>query len=229
MSFISVVTPCYNEKGNVAQLYRRVQNLIPGSYGYEHIFIDNNSTDGTIEELRSMARHDGKVKVILNSRNYGHERSSFHGIMQASGDAVIHIVADLQEPPEVIPQFISKWEQGYKIVTGIRQNSTGITHDLYYRAFNFLPGFSGFGLYDREVLEILRQKCGPCPFFRGAIMQMGYEWAEVPYMQSCRYFGETKHNLFTLLSMAIRGVLDRYGVLFAANSPVIERERINFN
>ena len=124
MKCISIVTPCFNEEENVQELYDRIKKVMAGfDYDYEHIFIDNASTDRTVEFLRELAAQDKHVKVILNARNFGHIRSPYHALLQASGDAVIGMASDLQDPPEKIPEFIRKWEQGYKVVIGVKQKA----------------------------------------------------------------------------------------------------------
>jgi len=163
MPFISIVTACYNEEENVAELYAQVRAVIEGlhGYSYEHLFIDNASTDRTVAILRDLAGRDKRVKVIVNARNFGHIRSPYHALLQARGDAVISIVADLQDPPALIPDFLRKWEEGYKVVLGIKESSeeSGLMYalrTLYYRTLRRLSNveliehFTGFGLYDNR-------------------------------------------------------------------------------
>ena len=167
MKLISIVTPCYNEEQNVQELYARVKQIMAGlaEYRYEHIFIDNASTDRTAEILRSLAETDKNLKIIINTRNFGHIRSPFHAILQSQGDAVISIVADLQDPPELIKEFIRKWESGYKIVVGIKKESKEsklfyTLRQFYYNTLarlsnvELIEQFTGFGLYDRQVIDI---------------------------------------------------------------------------
>jgi len=219
MKLISVVTPCYNEEANVGELYERVKEVFthcPG-YAYEHIFIDNASQDGTVEILRRIAVNDRNVKVIVNARNFGHIRSPYHALLQARGEAVISIVADLQDPPEMIPDFIRKWEAGYKIVIGVKEKSEEsplffAVRKLYYNVIgrlseiHLIKNFTGFGLYDRKVIEILRRIDDPYPYFRGLICDIGFERAEIPYVQPARRRGFTKNNFYTLYDIAMLGI-----------------------
>jgi glycosyltransferase involved in cell wall biosynthesis len=219
MPFISVVTGCFNEELNVRDLYEQVRVVVeslPG-YTYEHLFIDNASTDGTVAVLRELAAADSRVKVIVNTRNFGHLRSPHHAILQASGEAVIYIVADLQDPPELIREFIARWEEGYKVVVGVRAASAEKppmrwVRALYYTVIERLSevpqvrNFTGFGLYDREVIEQVREIDDPYPYFRGLICDLGYRRAEITYSQPARRHGATKNNLYTLYDLAMLGV-----------------------
>ena len=219
MKHISIVTACYNEEGNVRELYERVKKVMSSlaEYRHEHIFIDNASNDRTVDILRQIAEHDRNVKVIINARNFGHIRSPYHALLQAKGDAVISIVADLQDPPEMIVNFIKKWEEGYKIVIGVKEKSEEspiffAIRRLYYNVIgklseiNLIKNFTGFGLYDQRVIEILRQIDDPYPYFRGLICDIGYERAEIPYVQPVRRRGFTKNNFYTLYDIAMLGI-----------------------
>ena len=216
---ISIVTPCYNEEENIRDLYERVKKVMSSleEYSYEHIFIDNASTDRTVDLLRQIAGQDRNVKVIVNARNFGHIRSPYYALLQAQGDAVISIVADLQDPPEMIREFIGKWEAGYKIVVGVKGKSEEsplffAVRKFYYNVIgrlseiNLIKNFTGFGLYDRKVIEILRQIDDPYPYFRGLICDIGFERAEIPYVQPVRRRGFTKNNFYTLYDIAILGI-----------------------
>jgi len=189
---------------------------LPG-YDYEHIFIDNASRDRTVAILRELAKDDKRVKVIVNARNFGHIRSPCHAILQARGDAVISIVADLQDPPAMIADFVHKWEEGYKVVMGIKKGSAEsilmfALRRLYYRTLRRLSDvelvehFTGFGLYDRQVIDILRSLGDPYPYFRGLIADIGFEIAKVEYVQPGRKRGITKNNFYTLYDMAMLGL-----------------------
>lgn len=220
MKTLSVVTPCYNEEGNVEEVYQRVRSAIAslaGNYRYEHIFIDNASRDNTFELLRLIAHADRNVKVIRNTRNFGPVRSPIHALYQASGDAVIGIVADLQDPPEMIVDLVRKWEEGYAVVIGVKQSSD--EHGLmfwirkqYYRLVNRLSGvetyenFTGFGLYDRKVVDLVRQFSDPYPYFRGMIAEIGFQHAELPYHQPVRKRGFTKNTFYALYDTAMLGI-----------------------
>lgn len=222
--FISVVTACYNEEENVAEVYRQVRAVVETlpprngeSYTYEHLFIDNASVDRTVEILRGICASDRHVKVIVNTRNFGHIRSPFHGLLQAGGDAVISIVADLQDPPDMIREFVARWEAGAKVVIGVKKEShesrvMSLIRGLFYRIIDRLSEvpqvrhFTGFGLYDRVVMDTLREIDDPYPYFRGLIADLGYARAEIPYSQPGRNRGITKNNFYTLYDMAMLGI-----------------------
>jgi len=219
IKFISIVTPCYNEEENVQELCERVEKVMSSldEYSYEHIFIDNASTDRTVEILKEIATHEIRVKIIVNARNFGHIRSPYHALLQANGDAVISIVADLQDPPEMIVDFIRKWESGYKIVIGVKEKSEESPFFFAVRKFYYnligklseislIKNFTGFGLYDQKVIEILRQIDDPYPYFRGLICDIGFERAEIPYVQPLRRRGFTKNNFYTLYDIAMLGI-----------------------
>jgi glycosyltransferase involved in cell wall biosynthesis len=220
MAFLSVVTGCYNEEGNALELYERICKTfvtdLPG-HTFELIVIDNASTDRTEEILKGIAARDKRVKVIVNNRNFGPVRSGCHAFLQARGDAVIAIVSDLQEPPELIPQFVQKWEEGYKIVLGQKANSQEsplffLVRKVYYNVVNRLSDIelvknaTGFGLYDRCVVEDIRRIDDPYPYFRGLICDLGYERALVPFTQPTRRRGITKNNFYTLWDLAMLGI-----------------------
>ncbi len=220
MKKISIVTPCYNEEQNVEKLYNKVKaefevNL--ANYTFEHIFIDNDSEDSTFEILKRLASQDSRVKVIMNSRNFGHIRSPFHGLLQATGDAVMLLVADLQDPPELIPQFVKEWERGYKIVAGCKTTSEEskiffAIRKLYYRILaslsevEIIQNFMGFGLYDQSIIQVLRSFKDPYPFFRGLICEVGFEKKIINYVQHTRKRGLTKNNFYTLYDIGILGI-----------------------
>jgi polyisoprenyl-phosphate glycosyltransferase len=219
MPLISIMSPCYNEEGNIDELYRQVKGVFaekPG-YDYEHIFIDNASQDNTVEILRKLAAGDHRVKVIINSRNFGHIRSPYYGLLQGSGDAVISLASDLQDPPELIKDFIGKWEEGYKIVLGVKVQSKETTamfvvRNLFYEIIGRLSEIelvknaTGFGLYDRKIIEILKKIDDPYPYARGLIAEIGFEIAKVEYTQQARKRGITKNNFYTLYDLAMLGI-----------------------
>lgn len=219
MKLISVVTPCFNERGNVAPLHAAIREVFAGLPGYEreHIFIDNDSTDGTADELRSLAALDPKTRVILNARNFGHIRSPHYGLLQARGDAAILIAADFQDPPAMISQFVAKWEEGYKLVLGIKDASDEprlmlLLRNLYYSVVNRLSDVpltqrtTGFGIYDRSILNILREIDDPYPYFRGLICEIGFKQYHISYHQPLRRKGITKNNFYTLYDLAMLGI-----------------------
>lgn len=219
MEIISIVTPCYNEEGNVNEIYQQVQSIFDHlkQYDYEHIFIDNASTDNTLKQLKAIAAADQRVKIIANARNFGHIRSPIYGLLQASGDAVILISSDLQDPPTLIPEFIKKWELGYKVVVGTKPTSkekmpmSALRHAYYHfitriADIRLIKHFTGFGLYDRQVIEILRSTNDSYPYFRGLISEIGFPIAEVPFHQPERKKGKSKNNFYTLYDMAMLGI-----------------------
>ncbi len=219
MKKISIVTPCFNEEGNIEELYQQIKKIMAAlkGYSYEHIFIDNHSTDRTVALLRKIAKTDKKVKVIINTRNFGHIRSPFYGLLQADGDAVISMASDLQDPPNLIPDFIKKWEEGYKVVMGVKTHSHENKIVYFLRTFFYrflqqlseiqlVEHFTGFGLYDRQVIETLRSLNDPYPYFRGLIADLGYEHATIAYDQPLRKQGITKNNFYTLYDMAMLGL-----------------------
>ena len=218
---ISVLTPCFNEKGNVGPLSIAVAKVFEKmpQYTYEHIFIDNDSTDDTVNILREIAKTNSNVKVILNARNFGHIRSPFYGMLQCKGDAVISLVSDFQDPPELIEDFLKKWEEGYKIVIGVKNKSKENPLMFAVRKFFYnlltkasegngespVKNFTGFGLYDQQFIAVLRTLDDPYPYFRGLITELGFNRFEVKYTQPQRASGETKNNFFTLYDMAMLG------------------------
>jgi len=216
---LSIVSGCYNEAGNVEELVSRVAKAMDTllGYDYEQIIIDNASTDGTQEILRKLVSGNPRLKVILNARNFGHIRSPYHGMMQAGGDAVIYLASDLQEPPELIPDFVKKWEEGAKAVVAIKDSSDEsplffAVRKLYYRLVEGLAetrtiqNFTGFGLYDRTIMEYCRSLQDPYPYFRGLIAEIGLPVERVSYHQPLRTRGFTKNNLYTLYDMAMLGI-----------------------
>jgi glycosyltransferase involved in cell wall biosynthesis len=216
---LTILTPCYNEEENVREVYLQVRAAViaAGNYKYEHLFIDNASTDNTLGELKALAAQDKNVKIIRNTRNFGHIRSPMHALYQASGDAVIGIVADLQDPPEMIVDLIRKWEEGYPVVICVKQASdeNGLMFWIrkkYYRLVNRLSGvetyenYTGFGLYDRKVVDVIKKFDDPYPYFRGMIAEAGFKHFDIPYHQPQRRRGITKNNFYSLYDMAMLGI-----------------------
>jgi len=220
MKLISVVSGTFNEEDNVTELYERIARTFAEqlpAYAIELIFIDNASTDRTVEILRGLARTDPRVKIIVNNRNFGHIRSGYHAFLQAKGDAVIVMASDLQDPPEMIVEFVRKWEQGYKIVLAQKTESREsplffFVRKTYYNIINRLSEIelvknaTGFGLYDRRVVEDIRQVDDPYPYFRGLICDLGYDRALIPFTQPARKRGFSKNNFYTLWDMAMLGL-----------------------
>lgn len=215
---ISIVTPCFNEEENIDELYERINKVMSTlKYQYEHIFIDNASTDGTAAKMRTLAARDKRVKVILNTRNFGHVRSPVYAILQASGDAVIALASDLQDPPERIPEFLSKWEEGYPVVIGVKEKTEAsalfhLLRTIYYRILrslsdvNLIENFTGFGLYDRLVMDIVRKIDDPYPYFRGIVADLGFDVAKIIFTQPRRKRGLSKNNFYTLYDLAMLGL-----------------------
>ncbi len=218
MKTITLVSGCYNEEDNLADLVRRVfaaAEKFP-QYEWEYIIIDNCSTDGTREILRRMAAEDRRLKVILNTRNFGYIRSPYHGILQARGDAVIYLASDLQDPPELITEFIPHWEKGFKVVAAIKNESEEsavffMARKAYYSLVagfsnvDLLKNFTGFGLYDQTVVEQMRQLDDPYPYFRGIIAELGYPIARVGFVQPRRKRGFSKSSFYSLYDVAMLG------------------------
>ena len=222
MSKISVVTSCWNEVENIPLFYRRCRDVLAKhpEYDYEFVIADNCSTDGTRDVLRKIASEDPKFKVILNANNFGHIRSPYNALMHASGDCVFSLCSDLQEPPEMLDEFLKKYEEGYKVVCGVRADTRSgwfMEHlrGIYYRMLRkFSPGesviqkFTGFGLYDRCFLDALKKFHEPYPYFRGLVGEVGFKRCEVPFIQAKREHGKTKNNFFTLYDMAMTGFVN---------------------
>lgn len=218
MTLISFVLPCYNEENNVGPLFERMTRALePFPYDFEFIFIDNASKDQTVARLKELATKDKRVKIIVNTRNFGQVRSPYHAFFQTKGDAVITMCTDLQDPPELLPDFIKNWEKGFKVVVGIKTTSQESSliyglRTLYYKTLSrlsdveMIENFTGFGLYDREVVEVIRQINDPYPYFRGLIAELGYERAVIEYTQPLRKFGISKNNFYTLYDLAMLGI-----------------------
>jgi len=215
---ISIVTPCYNEEQNVEELCLRVAEVMRSlPYDYEHICIDNCSTDATVHRLKEIARRDSHLKIIVNARNFGHIRSPYHALLQAEGDAAVLIAADLQDPPEMIAEFVAKWELGFKSVMAVKPESeeSALMFGLrraYYKTIArisevpLVQNATGAGLFDRVVLDVLRRIEDPYPYFRGLICEIGFPIATVPFKQPRRARGVTKNNFYTLYDIAMLGI-----------------------
>ncbi len=215
---ISVVTPLFNEEDNVTDLCDRIAAVMQTlPYEYEHVCIDNCSKDGTVAMLRERAANDPRLKIIVNTRNFGHIRSPYYGLLQASGDAAVIIAGDLQDPPEMIPQFIAEWESGYKVVMAVKPDSEessafSFIRKVYYRLVNrisevpLINNATGAGLYDRVVLDVLRRIKDPYPYARGLVCEIGYPIATIPFKQPRRTRGVTSQNFYTLYDLAMLGI-----------------------
>lgn len=217
MKKISIVSPCYNEEDNVKELYLQIKQILGDFKAYIHeiIFIDNASNDNTVKVLKELAGNDESLKIIVNSRNFGHLRSPYHGFLQAGGDAAILIASDFQDPPALIRDFIKKWEEGFPVVIGVRKKSEGDSLVLFRKFYYYLinccseekqiKNFTGFGLYDRKVIDFFKETEDPYPYLRGLLTEFGFERAEIPFVQPPRKKGKTKNNLYTLYDLAILG------------------------
>ncbi len=204
------------------ELYKQVKaqfEALKDKYTYEHIFIDNASQDKTVEILKGIAAKDKNVKIIVNASNFGHIRSPFHGLKQCYGDAVMLMVADLQDPPELIPEFLTKWEEGHKVVVGVKNKSKenpimyGI-RKLFYTMVRkmsetpMIDNFTGFGLYDKAFVDVLRATDDPYPYMRGFVAEFGGDIATVYYTQPKREHGKTSNNFYKLYDMAMLGFVN---------------------
>lgn len=219
---ISVVTGCYNELENIPLFYDRTRKVLAQfpEYDYEFVVADNCSTDGTRDVLRKIAASDKKFKVILNANNFGHIRSPYNALLNSSGDVVFFLCSDLQESPEMLVEFMKKYQEGYQVVCGVRSESHAgffvekLRMGYYWLLRKFSPGrnviqrFTGFGLYDRKFIEALRKFHEAYPYFRGLVGEIGFRHAEVPFVQDRRMHGVTKNNLFTLYDLAMTGFVN---------------------
>jgi glycosyltransferase involved in cell wall biosynthesis len=209
MKTISIVTPCYNEQDNAVELCSRIRKAMAEfpQYRYEHVLIDNCSTDRTVAVLKELANQDSNIRIIVNARDFGPMRSHMHAMFQASGDAVIMMASDLQDPPEMIGDFIRQWEGGFPMVLAIKTASQEnkvmfLIRKAYYALINNLASirtienFTGFGLYDRRVVEIVKAFGDPYPYFRGIIAEIGLPHAEITFTQPRRLRGISKFSSF---------------------------------
>lgn len=217
---ISLFTPCYNEEGNVWELYQQVTGVMKQlpQYDYEYIFIDNHSTDNTPNILRKIAREDKHIKVIFNVKNFGPSRSGAYGFFQTSGDVSICLACDFQDPPELIPEFIKKWEQGYKVVLGKKTKTEekgfiSIARKLYYKIIKTFSDsiqyedVTGFGLYDKQVVKLLMEANEPNPNFRNLIGEFGYNVGFVEYFQPLRKKGKSSYNISKYFDVAMTSLV----------------------
>ena len=214
---VSVVTPCYNEAAGIAECYEAVRKVfderLPG-FAHEHIFIDNCSSDNTVGILKEIASRDKRVKIIVNARNFGPARSPHHAILQAMGDAVVPVLADLQTPADILPEMIEKWDSGYMVVAAVRRGTREGFFSRFARStfYSFIkrfsqveqiPNFIGYGVYDRRVIDVMRSLSAPDPYFRGLVPEIGFERAIVEYDQPERRHGKSRNSLSDLVDLAI--------------------------
>lgn len=217
---ISVVIPTYNEEANVIPLADFIVGVLTGElaeYDYEIIFIDNHSKDSTQMKLRQLCRENKRIKAIFNARNFGQMRSPVHGLKQATGDCVIRMCADFQDPVEMIVQFVREWEQGHKIVIGVKKASKEKRIMYWIRAcyyklirkitdIDHIEQFTGFGLYDKAFVDVVRSLHDPMPYLRGIIAELGFDYKAIPYVQQKRRAGKSKNNFYTLYDYAMVGI-----------------------
>ena len=220
MKKISIVIPTYNELENIELLVNELNDLLNeklSAYSNEIIIIDNYSTDGTRDKIKEICSRNENVKGILNAKNFGQLNSPFYGMTQATGDTVILMVADFQDPPKMILNFIDEWEKGYKIVIGIKSKSKEsklmyFLRTLYYKMINKIANvdhiehFTGFGLYDKDFINILRKLEDPSPYLRGIVAELGFTRKELNYEQPQRKFGKTKNNFYSLYDIGMLGI-----------------------
>ena len=227
---ISIVTGCFNEEDNVDAFYERVCAAVQAlrQYEFEFVFIDNQSTDQTVSRIMKLCAHDPRVKLIVNARNFGHVRSPYHALMQARGAAAVFLASDLQDPPELIPTLISAWEEGFAVAAGVYEKADqagllGLARKMYYRVIQTVAeaspvqAFTGFGLYDRRVIELMRRVGGPYPYVRGLVSELGLPIKTVPFQKANRRTGITKNNFLTLVDLSILGLtnMSRAPIRFA--------------
>lgn len=218
---ISIVSGCFNEEDNIEELYVRLSAVMLEfpSYDYEILLIDNASSDQTVEVIRKICLHDKRLKAIVNVRNFGHIRSPYHALLTAQGDAVIGMASDLEDPPELVASFIREWERGFKIVIGVRRKSeergvVPLLRNLYYALITRISdvpqvkNFTGFGLYDKRVMDILRSIQDPYPYFRGLICELGFPRSEVIFDKPLRKHGISKGSFFIYLDSALLGIVN---------------------
>lgn len=220
MKKISVLIPCYNEEENVVPISEAVVETLERDlpqYDYELVFIDNDSQDNTRDLLRQLCSQNQRIKAIFNAKNFGQFNSPYYGMLQVTGDCVIEMVADFQDPVDLIPKYVKEWENGYKIVIGIKTSSKEShlmywLRSCYYKMIKKLSDveqiehFTGSGLYDREFIEILRNLDDPTPFLRGIVAELGYKRKEIPYEQPQRRAGKTSNNFYRLYDAAMLSI-----------------------
>ena len=217
---VSILIPCYNEEENVVPMSNAIRDMFEGrlpQYDYELVFIDNDSKDNTRPLLREICKRNKRVKAIFNAKNFGQFNSPYHGLLQTTGDCVISMVCDFQDPVEMIPKYLEAWEEGYKIVIGIKTSSKENklmywVRSMYYKFVKKfsdveqIQHFTGSGLYDREFIEVLRELNDPTPFLRGIVAELGFERKEIEYEQPERRAGKTHNNFYTLYDAAMLSI-----------------------
>ena len=215
--FISVVTPCFNEESNIVELCERIRTtmeMLKESYEYEHIIVDNASTDGTVEVAKKLVTKDHNIKIIVNARNFGPVRSPYYGVVSAFGDAVVLIAADLQDPPELIVEYVKKWEEGFDIVLPAKPRSDESVvmqkiRKTYYKLLNSISDVplennaTGAGLFDKKVIDVLRRISDPYPYFRGLVCDLGFPRCTVDFVQPKRKRGVSKASFYGMFDQAL--------------------------
>lgn len=218
MKKVSILVPCYNEEENVGPMSEALVGLFEttlSNYDYEIVFIDNDSKDSTRSKLREICNRNKRIKAIFNIRNFGQNNSPYYGILQTSGDCTISMSCDFQDPVELIPEFVREWEKGSSIVVGVKSSSNEnrilyFFRSMYYKIFkkmsdiNSIEHFTGFGLYDKTFVDVLRKIDDPLPFMRGIVAELGYNIKKVEFVQPERRAGKTNNNFMTLYSIAMR-------------------------
>jgi dolichol-phosphate mannosyltransferase len=217
---ISIISPCFNEEENIGELYSRISQVMDAhpEYQFELLFIDNASTDRTVERIREIIARDARVKAIVNMRNFGHIRSPYWGILQTTGDATVYLASDLQDPPELIPKFLERWKKGWQVVLAVKpvSQTNFLVHRLRKMYYGLLQRISeveivqdctGFGLYDQRVIKELRKIQDPYPFLRGLICELGFPIATITFAQPRRLRGITKNNFYSLFDIAMLGII----------------------
>ncbi|MCR5766151.1 MAG: glycosyltransferase family 2 protein [Treponema sp.] len=214
---ISILIPCYNEEGNVVAISKAVEDELQKScpaYDYEIVFIDNFSTDNTRPLLRELCKNNKKIKAIFNARNFGQFNSPYYGLQQTHGECTISMCCDFQDPVELIPTLVQKWEEGAKIVAAIKTSSdenklVRLLRTIYYKMIHKMSQveqiehFTGFGLYDKSFIDVLRNLHDPTPFMRGIVAELGFKRVDVPYRQAKRKAGKTHNNWYSLFDAAM--------------------------
>lgn len=217
MQKISILIPCYNEQENVVAISKAVQEEIEKNlpaYDYEIVFIDNDSQDNTRPLLREICKQNPKIKAIFNAKNFGQFNSPYYGMLQTTGECTICLCCDFQDPVEMIPSMVHEWENGAKIVSCIKEQSEEnkiirFLRTIYYKLIKKMSSvdqiehFTGFGLYDKSFIRVLRELKDPTPFLRGIVAELGYKRVSLPYKQAKRRAGKTHNNFFTLFDAAM--------------------------
>lgn len=217
---VSILIPCYNEQENVGPMSEAITELFTkqlNKYDYELLFIDNDSKDNTRPILREICKKNKNIKAIFNAKNFGQFNSPYYGMLQTTGDCVISMVCDFQDPIELIPKYLEAWEEGYKIAIGIKTNSKESKIMYFFRSMYYkmikrmsdveqIEHFTGSGLYDREFIEVLRGLDDPTPFLRGIVAELGFKRKEIPYEQPLRRAGKSSNNFWTLYDAAMLSV-----------------------